>query len=77
MGAFLMLYVMLTMYGSFVLYSAVRETGCDPSGGVEGNTTYAVSGVDIFGTFTAISFAGMGLPQVAVYLEAIANARSE
>jgi ABC-type multidrug transport system fused ATPase/permease subunit len=76
MGALLMSYVMLKLHLSFLLYSVVRYMGCDPSGGVGGNTTCTVSCVDIFGALTVISFGVMGLPQVVVSLEVITNIRS-
>lgn len=76
MGSFLLAYVALTLYGSYLLYDAVRDTGCDPSGTVEGNDTCSVSAMDVFGALMGVSFAAMGLPQVSVAFEALTGARA-
>mmetsp|Transcript_49066 Transcript_49066/g.59412 ORF Transcript_49066/g.59412 Transcript_49066/m.59412 type:complete len:1407 (+) Transcript_49066:34-4254(+) len=75
MSGFLVSYVALTLYGSYLLYSAVMRTGCDPSGGVPDNVTCAVTGADVFGALMGISFGAIGLPQVGVAIEAITKAR--
>jgi hypothetical protein len=45
----MMLYCVLTLYGSSLLYRDVEDDGCDPSGGVAGNVTCQSSGQDVFG----------------------------
>jgi len=76
MAAFLMTYVAVTLYGSYLLYAAVRSTGCDPSGGMPGNIICPVSGADVFGALIGLSFGGMGMQQVSIALECLANARA-
>jgi ATP-binding cassette, subfamily B (MDR/TAP), member 1 len=71
MGSFLLSYVAITLFGSWLLYDAVRETGCDPSGTVGNNETCKTAGVDVFGALMGITFAASVLPQVAVAIEAL------
>ena len=49
LGSFLMLYCVLTLYGSALIYKDVEVDGCDPSGGVNNNVTCESSGSDVFG----------------------------
>jgi ATP-binding cassette subfamily B (MDR/TAP) protein 1 len=76
MGSFILSYLALTLFGAYLLYDAVSDTGCDPSGSVEGAETCEVSGMDVFGALLGISFAGMGIPQVANAIEALTGARA-
>eukprot|EP00978_Attheya_sp_CCMP212_P034494 scaffold144716_cov61-Attheya_sp.AAC.2 len=76
MGSFILSYLALTLFGAYLLYDAVSDTGCDPSGSVEGADTCSVSGMDVFGALLGISFAGMGIPQVSNALEAFTGARA-
>jgi len=76
MGSFLLAYVGITLYGSFLLYDSVRETGCDPSGTVSGVKSCTPRGVEIFGALMGITFAAAVLPQVSVSLEALTGARA-
>jgi hypothetical protein len=45
----MLLYCVLTLYGSSLLYKDVEDDGCDPSDGVAGNVTCQSSGPDVFG----------------------------
>jgi ATP-binding cassette subfamily B (MDR/TAP) protein 1 len=76
MGSFLLVYIPVTLYGAFLLYDNVRDSGCDPSGAVEGNESCDPSAVGVFGALMGITFAGGVLPQVASTLEAFTGARS-
>jgi len=49
LGSFMVLYCVLVLYGSSLLYKDIDSTGCDPSGGVTGNFTCDSSGADVFG----------------------------
>jgi ATP-binding cassette, subfamily B (MDR/TAP), member 1 len=51
LGSFMLLYCVLTLYGSFLLYRDVQDEGCDPSGGLGdlGNGTCDSSGPEVFG----------------------------
>lgn len=75
MAAFLFSYLLLTLYGSYILYNAVRKEGCDPSGALETNQTCGESGADVFGALMGITFAGSVLPQVSITIESFAAAR--
>jgi hypothetical protein len=70
MGSFLMAYIPVTLYGSFLLYDNVRDTGCDPSGSVFDNDKCEPAAAGVFGALFGITFAGAVLPQVSATLEA-------
>jgi ATP-binding cassette subfamily B (MDR/TAP) protein 1 len=70
MASFLLSNVVVTLLGSYFLYDNVRDTGCDPSGTVDGVPTCDPAGVDILGSLLAITFAAGVLPQVSVCVEA-------
>ena len=75
-GSFLLAYIPVTLYGSWLLYDAVCGTGCDPSGTEENNAACSPSGVDVFGSQMGITFAAAVLPQVAVTVDAFSGARN-
>jgi hypothetical protein len=54
LSSFLLLYSVLTFYGSSLLYKEVKRHGCDPSDGVAGNFTCDSSGPDVFGSMLGI-----------------------
>jgi ATP-binding cassette subfamily B (MDR/TAP) protein 1 len=64
LGSFLLLYCILTLYGTALLYRDVEETGCDPSGAIMTNTTCETSGSDVFGAMLGVAFAAQGVSQV-------------
>jgi ATP-binding cassette, subfamily B (MDR/TAP), member 1 len=49
LGSFLLLYCILALYGTALLYKDVEDSGCDPSGAVKDNETCTSSGSDVFG----------------------------
>lgn len=76
-SSFLLLYVPVTLYGAYLIYRNVQETGCDPSGSaIDNPTCEPVSGIGVFGAMFGVSFAGSVLPQVTSTLEALAGAQS-
>jgi len=75
MGSFLALYAVLTLFGAFLLYRDVEDTGCDPSDGVEGNTTCDNAGPDVFGAMLGVAFAAQGVSQVGNFFESFTTAR--
>lgn len=75
LGFFLLLYAALTLYGSFLLYSDVEDTGCDPSDGVSGNDTCDNSAPQVFGAMLGVAFAGQGISQFGNATEAFSAAR--
>jgi len=77
LASMLVSYIVVTLYGSSLLYSNVRDTGCDPSGAFHPyNETCDPSGVDIFGALMGITFAAAVLPQVSSSVEALVAARA-
>jgi hypothetical protein len=49
MASFLLCYVVVVLYGSYLVYSRVREDGCDPSGSAIGNESCSPNGEGVFG----------------------------
>jgi ABC-type multidrug transport system fused ATPase/permease subunit len=76
LSSFLLCYVPIILYGSYLVYSSVKESGCDPSGSDPTNTSCDPNGENIFGALFGVSFAGSVLPQITGCLEAFAGARS-
>lgn len=75
LGTFLGLYAVLTLFGSYLIYQDVQDTGCDPSGGVSENQTCSSSGPDVFGAMLGIAFAAQGISQFGNFSEAFTAAR--
>lgn len=71
--AMILAYILVTLFGSWLLYDNVRRTGCDPSATVDGNTPCDPSGMDVFGALFGVSFAAAILPQVSIALESFAG----
>lgn len=76
MASMLLSYVVVTLFGSWLLYDAVRDEGCDPSGSVEGRDRCDPAGVDVFGALMGVTFAAAVLPQISVTVEAFVSARA-
>jgi ATP-binding cassette, subfamily B (MDR/TAP), member 1 len=74
-GSFMLMYIVLTMYGSHLLYSELAETGCDPSGNVLDNPSCNQTGQELFNALIGVAFTGLGLAQLAACLEGITQAR--
>jgi ATP-binding cassette subfamily B (MDR/TAP) protein 1 len=70
MASFLLSYVVVTLLGSYLLYDNVRDTGCDPSGTVDGVQRCDPAGADVLGALMGITFAAGVLPQLSVSVEA-------
>lgn len=49
LGSFLLLYCVLALYGTALLYLDVRRTGCDPGGAIQDNDTCRSDGAGVFG----------------------------
>ena len=75
LGTFLLLYAVLTLYGTALIYRDIRDTGCDPSDAVPGNATCDSSGPDVFGAMLGVAFAGQGISQFGNCTEAFTAAR--
>jgi len=66
-------YMLVTLFGAFLLYRGVRETGCDPSATVEGAEGCDPSGLDVFGALMGVSIAAAVVPLISISLEAFAG----
>ena len=75
-GSFMLVYIPVTLYGSYLLYNNVRKTGCDPSGGVLFNEKCIPAARNVMGALFGITFAARFLPQVSTSLEAFTESRS-
>lgn len=75
LGSFICLYAILCIYGSYLLYSELEDTGCDPSAGVPGNETCSESGPGVFGAMLGVAFAAQGISQVGSFIECFAGSR--
>mmetsp|Transcript_3600 Transcript_3600/g.7957 ORF Transcript_3600/g.7957 Transcript_3600/m.7957 type:complete len:1436 (+) Transcript_3600:181-4488(+) len=75
MGSMLLGYIAITLFGMWVLYDAVMNTGCDPSNAVPYNEPCPTTGMDVLGSLMGISFAAMGLPQISGAAESMVSAR--
>ena len=69
-------YMVIALYGAYLLYDNVRSTGCDASGSVPSNTPCDPDGADILGSLMGITFAAAVLPHVSVGIEAFTDARA-
>eukprot|EP00934_Nitzschia_sp_Nitz4_P000886 Nitzschia sp. Nitz4//scaffold281_size24464//5181//15824//NITZ4_008397-RA/size24464-snap-gene-0.2-mRNA-1//-1//CDS//3329545607//886//frame0 len=76
LATFMVAYLVVCGYGSYLLYDEVRETGCDPSGAIVQNTRCALDGADVFLALLGIIFAGITMPQVSASFEAFTGARA-
>ena len=75
LGSFLFLYLILTLYGSSLLYREVRDEGCDPSDAVPDSVTCTNTGPDVFGAMLGVAFAAQGASQFGNFGAAFAEAR--
>ena len=75
LGSFILLYCVLCIFGSYLLYSDIRDTGCDPSAGNPTVTTCENAGPDVFGAMLGVAFAAQGITQVGSFVECFAAAR--
>jgi ABC-type multidrug transport system, ATPase and permease components len=81
MASFLVSYIVLTLYGSFLLFSEVGKNGCDPSSTLDNNELYyneacRTTGTEVFGALMGVSFGAMGLAQISNAMEAFMGARA-
>ena len=78
LGSFLCLYGVLTLFGTYLIYSDVQDTACDPSGAIDltNNATCENNGPDVFGAMLGVAFAAQGISQVGTFLETFSTARA-
>lgn len=75
MGSFLVAYILVTIYGGYLLYSEVSKKGCDPSN-MLGVASCNTIGTEIFGALFGVVIGAMGLAQLSAAFEAFTGARS-
>ena len=75
LGSFLLLYCVLTLYGTALLYRDIEDTGCDPSDGVVGNASCDNTGPEVFGAMLGVAFAAQGISQFGNFTEAFIQGR--
>ena len=75
-AVFLFAYLPLTLYGSYLLYSEVGETGCDPSGAIEANESCSITAFQVLGSLLGITFGGAVIPIIIGSVESFVDARS-
>ena len=74
-ASFIVLYAVLTLYGGYLLYSDVSDTGCDPSATVADNLECDSSGPRLLGAMLGVAFAAEGVSHVGNFFETFAAAR--
>lgn len=75
LGSFILLYCILALFGTFLLWSDVQDSGCDPSAGVSDNESCSNTGPKVFGAMLGVAFASQGVSQVGNFLETFTAAR--
>ena len=75
LGTFILLYCVLTLFGTYLMYDELRKNGCDPSSSVADNPACGESGQDVFGAMLGVAFAGQGISQSGNFFEHFSNAR--
>jgi len=68
LGSFILLYCILTLFGTFLIWRDVENTGCDPSNAVENNDTCSQSAPDVFGAMLGVAFAAQGITQAGNFV---------
>ena len=76
LASFIFLYLILTIYGSRLIYQEVQQNGCDPTGAIPGAITCENTGTKVFAAMLGVAFAGQGMGQIANFMEAFGNARA-
>ena len=76
LGSFILLYAVLTLFGSYLMYIDVATTQCDPSGAIDTMETCVSSGPAVFGAMLGVAFAAQGMSQLANSIEAFSSARA-
>ena len=75
MTAMLVTYVIITLFGSWLLYDQVTDSGCDPSGTVAENERCNPAGVDVFAALFGVTFGAAVIPQISTSIESFVAAR--
>mmetsp|Transcript_20633 Transcript_20633/g.56974 ORF Transcript_20633/g.56974 Transcript_20633/m.56974 type:complete len:1282 (-) Transcript_20633:2036-5881(-) len=75
MASLIISFLVVTLFGTWLLYDNVQDSGCDPSDTVSGVPTCDPSSIDILGSLFGVFIAASVAPQVSVSVEALAKAR--
>jgi ATP-binding cassette, subfamily B (MDR/TAP), member 1 len=76
MSSFMLGYIVVIGYGSYLLYDNVKSTGCDPSGAITDAVACKPAGENIFLALMGVIFGGATIPQISAALEAIQGSRA-
>eukprot|EP00934_Nitzschia_sp_Nitz4_P005837 Nitzschia sp. Nitz4//scaffold153_size53422//46055//50256//NITZ4_006766-RA/size53422-snap-gene-0.60-mRNA-1//-1//CDS//3329537277//5827//frame0 len=74
-ASMMILFMVVTLFGSYVIYSEVEDTGCDPSDAIPGQLDCVASGPAVFRVMFFFFFAADGLSGTSTALEAFNEAR--
>lgn len=75
LSSYIVMFVAVSLYGAFLLYTDIEEYGCDPTAGIFSEEACATTGASVLGAFLGFLFAAEGMSQVANFLEAFVEAR--
>jgi len=75
LGTCIILYCILALFGTYLLWSDVQDSGCDPSEAVDNNATCNNTGTQVFGAMLGVAFASQGVSQVGNFFETFTAAR--
>ncbi|GMH83188.1 hypothetical protein TrST_g5119 [Triparma strigata] len=75
-GSFVLMYLIITLYGAYVLYRQIKDDECNPSGapGADFAPTCSTSAANVFAALLGVAFAGQGFGQVGTWIEAVSAA---
>jgi ATP-binding cassette subfamily B (MDR/TAP) protein 1 len=75
-ASFQLAYIVVLLFGSYLLYDNVRSTGCDPSGTVATVEPCSPDAAGILGALIGVMFSATTLPQISIGIEAFTDARA-
>ena len=82
-ASFILMFLILTLYGSFLLYGEISSNGCSPSGAASGTNGFfaysgkcALSARRVYTALLGIAFAGQGAGQIGTWLEVLGKAKT-
>lgn len=75
LSSYIIMFVAVSLYGAFLLYTDIDDYGCDPTAGIFSEEACATTGASVLGAFLGFLFAAEGMSQVANFLEAFVEAR--
>jgi ATP-binding cassette, subfamily B (MDR/TAP), member 1 len=75
LGTFLFEYFALVLFGTWLIWTQVADSGCDPSGAVQGNVNCDASASEVFGSLLGVAFAAEGISQCGNSISSFTAAR--